>query len=124
MTFVSGVTTVTLNGAIYPFTYTLDRHQSVGISGDGTARVYDRGPTEQYIGIQLRDDHSNLTNIRSFIETTLVFRKNTFTFTPDSGVDVGNGDGGAVTVRYWGGTFMESQNFYHGYYYDIILRVE
>ena len=125
MTFVSGATTVTFTGTLYPTEYESERHQNYGESGDGTIRVYDRSVKVQFIRIDVRDDHDNLTNIRSFIEDTVKMRHTTFTYTPDAGHNVGNGDGGAITVRYWLSNFIERQTSYHIYRYPTItLRRE
>ena len=123
-TFVKSGTTVTFSYIGYPTAYTSKPHQNMGISEDGTVRVYDRGVTEKYITLKIKDYHANLTNIRSFIETTANFAQNTFTFTPDSGHNAGNGDGGAQTVRYVDSNFIETQPVYQIYSYTIRLRVE
>jgi len=124
MTFTRGSTTLTLDGAIYPFELNFEHHQNVGIAEDCTARVYDRSITEKFIAIKFKDYQANLTNIRNFVTTEAVFSKNTFTFTPDSGVDAGAGAGVAVTVRYWTEKFRERMVSWQKYDYDMILRVE
>ena len=125
-TFVLGGSTITFTGFIFPFVHTYSHHQNRDIAEDGTARVYDRGVTERFIGINLNEkNHTNATtNLRTFIITTVTFSLTTFTFTPDAGMNVGNGDGGAVTVRFWGGSLVEHQWAYQKYDYDILLRVE
>ena len=124
MTFTKGSTTVTINGAIYPFELEFKHHQNVGVAEDGTVRVYDRGLTEKFIGIKFRDKDTNLSAIRSFITSTVKFAKETFTFTPDPDMDAGAGKGTAVTVRYWTDQFKERLFNYNKYEYDMILRVE
>lgn len=124
MTFTKNATTVTFNGAMYPVPYKSEPHQNYGESEDGTIRVYDRNVKVQYIELSIKDDHANLTNIRSFIETTANYRQNTFTFTPDTGHNAGAGDATAITVRYWDSNFVENQSSYHIYKYKIILRRE
>ncbi|HEA19667.1 hypothetical protein LCGC14_1529940 [marine sediment metagenome] len=125
-TFVLGGSTITFTGFIFPFVHTYEHHQNIGVAEDGSVKAYDRSVTERFIGIKLNEkNHTNATtNLRTFIITTVTFTKDTFTFTPDSGMNVGNGDGGAVTVRWWGGSLVESQWAYQKYAYDIILRVE
>ncbi len=124
MTFTKDATTVTFDGALWPLDYESMPHQNTGISEDGTVRVYDRNVTEKFIHLEIKDYHDNINNIRSFIETIIKFKKETFTFTPDSEVDVGNGDGGAITVRYWNSNFIEKQIAYHRYTYIMTLRRE
>lgn len=125
-TFVLGGTTVTFTGFVFPFIHTYDHHQNIGRAEDGSVKAYDRSVTERFIRINLKEkNHTNATtNLRNFIITTVTFGKLTFTFTPDAGMNVGNGDGGAVTVRWWAGNLVESQWAYQKYAYDILLRVE
>lgn len=125
-TFVLGGDTVTFTGFIFPFKYTQDHHQNIGVAEDATVRAYDRGVTERFIGIKLNEkDHTNATtNLRTFIITTVTFSKDTFTFTPDAGINVGAGDGNAVTVRYWARSLVENQWAFQKYAFDIVLRVE
>jgi len=125
MTFNKDTTTVTFNGVILPADYKSLRHQNRGISGNGAVRVYDRSVLEEFITIAIKEPHSNLTNIRNFINTTIKHSLESFTFTPDSAHNVGNGDGGAITVRYWDPIpFKETQGPYHKYKYVITLRRE
>ena len=124
MTFANNGTSVTFSGIIYPVPYSSRGLQSWGTSKDGTVRVYDGDLNEEFISLLIKDDHSNLADIRSFIQVTAVYRKNTFTFTPDAGHNVGNGDGGAITVRYWEDRFTETQYIYQLYRYEYLLRKE
>ena len=125
-TFVLGGTTVTFTGFVWPFEHTLEHHQNVGRAEDASVKVYDRNVTERFIGINLNEkSHSNMTtDLRDFLTTTVKFSLLTFTFTPDAGINVGNGDAGAVTVRWWGGSLLEHQWAFQKYRVDILLRVE
>jgi len=124
MTFSSGGTTVTFNGALFPANYESKAHQNAGEAEDGTVRVYDRNVLVEFVHLEIKDDHDNLLNIRNFIHNTAEFKLNAFTFTPDSNHNVGNGDGGAITVRYWGSNFIERQYKSQLYKYTMILRRE
>lgn len=124
MTFSKSGITVTFNAVLYPANYEGSRHQNFGLSEDGTCRVYDRNVREALIHLIIKDTHTNLEAIREFIMQTVSQRLYTFTFTPDTNHNVGNGDGGALTVRYWASNFMEKQYAYHRYQYEIILRKE
>ena len=124
MTFSYNGNTVTFDGALFPISYESQRHQNVGVSEDGTALVYDRNVLEEFIHLEIKDDHDNLTNIRNFINTIVKMQLYAFTFTPDSNINVGNGDGGAITVRYWASNFVEKQQIYHRYVYAMTLRRE
>lgn len=122
--FVKGSITITFRLTILPLSNEYQRFQNVGISGDGTVRIYDRETEEQFVRILFKDIHSNLSAIRSFIRTTVKMRRETFIFTPDANVNVGNGDGGAIIVRYWNSNFIENQVNYQKYNYEMILRKE
>lgn len=123
-TFVSGQTTITFNAICYPFVYEAERSQNFGESEDGTVRVYDRNVKVEYVKLEIKDTHTNLTALRTFIMDTVKLRNTTFTFTPDAGINAGNADAGAITVRYWGSNFVESQYVYHRYKYIMVLRRE
>lgn len=125
-TFVLGGDTVTFTGFIFPFMHSYDHHQNIGVAEDATVRAYDRGVTERFIGIKLNEkNHTNaITNLRTFIITTVTFSKTTFTFTPDPGINVGAGDGSAVTVRWWNSKLVENQWAFQKYAFDFVLRVE
>jgi hypothetical protein len=125
-TFVLGGSTITFTGFVFPFNYSHEHHQNIGVAEDASVKAYDRSVTERFIGIKLNEkDHTNATtNLRTFIITTVTFSKLTFTFTPDTGINVGNGDGGAVTVRWWSPSLLENQWMFQKYAFDMILRVE
>lgn len=123
MTFKTGAYTLTFTGHLWPFEFEYGRAQNFGIAEDGTLRVYDRGYNEEFIRLEIDDTHANLTGMRIFIKDYLKFMKTAFTFTPESNINVGNGDGGAVTVNLWQTNIIEKQESYHKYRYFIILRV-
>ena len=124
MTITSGANTVTFDATLYPVNRQVQRHQSYSISGDGTARVKDRAIKNEMFTLLIKDDHDNLSNIRSFIENKVKLRLTAFTLTPDPGVNLGNGDGGAVTVRYWDSNFIETQYTYQRYKYTMQFQIE
>ena len=124
MTFQLGATTVTIDAMLFPVERRATRHQTFSTAGDGTRRVYDRGFNDENIKLVIKDDHDNLTNIRTFIEDTVKMRLTPFTLTPDSGVDLGNGDGTGITARYWDSNFIETMVSWHQYRYILQIRKE
>lgn len=121
MTFYDGSTTVTLNGSIYPIEISWAKNQLIGVSADKQIKARTRFGSVKMIKIVLHDGHLNHDNIRDFIINEVVFRKKTFTFTPDSNIDVGQGDGVATTVRFWGSNFVENMVAWHNYRYEMTL---
>jgi len=116
--------TITVFGMLYPVSVEWSRRQNRCVTEAGTARVYDRESSEKFARIVLKNDHSNVADMRKFIEENCLMSSNTFVLTPDSGCDIGNGAGGATVVRYWASNFIEKQQPYHVYRYEIIVRLE
>lgn len=111
MIFTKGSSTLTVT-AIYPVTIDYNPHQNRGVSENDTVRVYNRGDHGEIITIPLRIKDNELTNLRTWIKNTILFSYHQFYVTPDSGHDIGNGDGGSVLVRWWDDTFTETRSNY------------
>ena len=109
MTFVSGGTTVTLRGTKYPFSQPKRRIQNRGETADGSAKVYNFDVDLHYVDLVLAMSAAEESDLRSFFETTVDFSLTEFTFTPESGMDLGNGDGGAVLCHLWQDDFDPPQ---------------
>jgi len=123
MTFTKSPTTLTLSGSLYPCSVEFKQQQLAGISADGDVLIRDRsGADEVFVKIVLPAKHNNYDSIRDFITDTVKMRKETFTFTPDSGVDVGAGDGVGIYVKYWSDNFTERMRAWGSFVYEIILR--
>lgn len=122
MTFAYGPTSVQLHGIIMPYPLRVQRLNSVGLAADGIVKVRDEGVVESYIDIVIREDHDVIYQVRSFLKETVKLAKLPFTVTPDAGVDLGAGDGVALTVHYWSSDFMESMFAWHQYEYNLMLR--
>jgi hypothetical protein len=123
-TFSKDATTIQITATLYPVQYEGQRSQNFGESEDGTVRVYDRSVKVEYIHLQIKETHTNMSLLRAFIMDTVALRKETFTYTPDPDQNVGNSDGGAITVRFWSSNFIEEQYIYHRYKYTMVLRRE
>lgn len=124
MTFVYSGTTVTVTGAIYPVDRKVTRKQNRLKAENGAAIVYDRDQEQAFIAINLTGTHAEHVDIRNFFIGSVLFQKYAFTLTPDTGVNLGNGDGVAVTARYFSSNFVETMAQYHSYSYQLLLRIE
>lgn len=111
LTHVTGTvtTTVTLPGALLPFDQSTNRDQTMGVTANGSVKVYDNAVNEYFVSAKFRLTSAQRTSLRDFIRTTVKFAYATFNLTPDAGVDIGGGDATAVAVRYWDKTWQESQ---------------
>ncbi|MCL4305064.1 hypothetical protein KJZ99_04070 [bacterium] len=106
MTLQYSSTTVTLTGrtgARKPLDVQPERLQSVGEYEDGTIEVYDRDVVVWLATFEIRGmSQSKLAELRNFFLHTVKGSKHQFTLTPDSGVDLGAGNGVAVTCQLFG----------------------
>lgn len=102
MTFAYGGTTITLPAAEGKRTsLELERWQNCITCGNGSAKTYDHEVTEYWIELGFAVGYTKLVELRNFIRNTIKFKKNAFTFTPDSGFDAGSGKGVAITANLW-----------------------
>jgi len=107
MTLTKDATIVELPGALFGLEYGIEHYQHTGESEGGDAKVYDHQVNRYIIKASVRISDSQRADLRSFIRDTIVFAKETFTLTPDSGIDLGAGAGNDVTVRYWPSSYKE-----------------
>ncbi len=121
MIWTKSATAITVNGTIYPLPTQWQKKQNVFKFENGSVAVYDRGKLEVFYRLQLAAN-SNYATIRNFIRNTIVFRKYSFTVTPDAGVDLGYGDGVDTPVRYWSDNLDDENIGYGSRRYEIILR--
>lgn len=122
MTFSYGATSVQVHGIIMPFQLAMQRHNSVGLAANGVVKVRDEGVVESFIDVMIRENHDAMYQIRHFFKETVKLSKLPFTLSPDPGVDLGAGDGVALTVHFWSSDFMESMFAWHQYEYNLRLR--
>lgn len=96
-------TTVTLTGRIEP-RFPLDiqpvRQQNVGEYEDGELETYDRDVTVWTATFEIRGmTQAQLASLRNFFVNIVKGSKNAFTLTPGASVDLGAGNGTAVTCK-------------------------
>ena len=101
MTWVRGGTSVSITTTGYPLKTDWGQKQNRIRMENGDVDVYDRGKLEVFYTFTIRLTQSTFAALQTFIRDTLAYRYNTFTLTPDSGVDLGLGDGVAITARNW-----------------------
>jgi len=101
MIFSHASGSVTLKGALFPEHQPKFHMQTKGFAADGTAIVYDHATDIHYIDVTIRDTRAVFGSLRTFIESTVSWSKETFSATPDSTVDWGSGLGSVVTVKFW-----------------------
>lgn len=117
-------TTVTLTGRIeprFPLDIQPDRLQNVGEYEDGTLEVDDREVTVWTVTFEIRGmTQAQLATLRNFFQNIVKGSKEQFTLTPGASVDLGAGNGTAVTVqligklpphRLYGAPALYSQRF-------------
>jgi hypothetical protein len=93
---------VVVSGIIYPILLLYSKRQSIGIATSGVAKITSFGVEEVFIKIRLKKENILVAqNLRNFIRNTANYCANTFNLVPDSNIDLGNGPGIAITVRYW-----------------------
>ena len=109
MLFISGATTVTLNGC-QPQTNlpNIEARQTRDVAEDGTVYVYDKTTREWFFELKLRVSNSQRSAVRSFFHTVVQYSKTAFSLTPDAGIDLGKGAGVQLTnVRLWQDGYSE-----------------
>lgn len=99
MTFSKNATSIIVKGAQLPFPRNETPSQNRIIAESGKAYVYTRGWFDLTLQVQIKDSAANIESLRAFLKS---YYNTTFTYTPDAGVNAGNGNGVAVTVRLWG----------------------
>lgn len=124
MVLAHDLTSITISATLYPVVDTYNRFQNRLITGDGGAKVFDRGTEIQFLELQFRETHDKIKLIRDFVRNDVVFALHAFALTPEPDQDIGNGDGNGIYVRYWSDNFSYTQGFYHNYIYSMTLKKE
>lgn len=96
ISFIKDAVTVTISkNPSFGSEFYFDRkNQSIEETVDGTLRVYDAGPTILMGNIILKYvSKTEGDALISFIKSTIVFSKETFTIDPPAGTDLGGGAG-------------------------------
>jgi len=124
MKFSKGGNEVVFDADLYPVIYEARRAQRRDVSANGAPYVRDLNFKTRFVTLALKNKHAKITALRSFIMDVCRFRLYTFTVTPPAGINLGEGDAGETTVRYWDSNFVEKQNVYQRYRYEMTLKIE
>ena len=109
----------------YPLEKIYKNYQSVGISSSGIVKIATYDLEEQYIVLRLKDkDKATAELLREYIRAIAEYSLNTIVITADEWVDLGTGDGLAITVRYWSDNFEEVSNKQEYHEFKFTFRVE
>lgn len=103
----SPAATVDLPGPEFGHTYRVERYQNIGIAENGDVLAYDKQVNSYWIKCRIQCSYAGATALRDFLTSTVKFGYATFSLTPDNGVDIGNGLGGSVAVRWIPGIYEE-----------------
>lgn len=122
MTFASGATTLTINRCHYPVTQSVEHRDTVGETENGTVYAYDFDTDIRIIKMQVSGDETFRAALESFYLTTVNGRTNTFTVTPDSGINLGAGAGAVITARFWDNGIDEVLSAWNLYRMQITIR--
>lgn len=101
MTFTLGSIVITMRGTQLPFERSEQRRQIKLVTAGGTPIVYDRGWSTKIITLVIDDLESVIEDALDFLNVTVLESVTPFAYTPDAGVDAGNGAGNSVSVRCW-----------------------
>ena len=106
MTFTRLGNSVTVKGVQLPFARSESPMQNMMTAINGKVFVYNRNWREDLIQIKVIDSIANIETLRAWMQANIVGSLNSFTLTPDTGVNAGNGNGQPVTVRIWGDAML------------------
>lgn len=108
MSTVIGSVTINRNPA-YGTTWAASRINQVSVeTADGGFAVYDAG-VKIIRGVLVLNavDKTEGDSLRTYLEDTAIFQKNTFTIDPPANTDLGAGAGTAITVNFDGGQSLD-----------------
>jgi hypothetical protein len=69
-------------------------------------------------------EYDRLILLKNYLTGSSNYRKNTFQIIPDSDVDLGNGLGITISVRYWSDEFVYTLDSAGGYSLTLLFRKE
>ena len=117
ITFVKGATTwAPSNNPLFPGSREFQRVQIEGRTDGDQAYVYDKGGEARIFALAFRIGETDKDNLLSFIRTTVVYGRETFTYNDE--------DAGAHTVRYVGGTLHTEEIAPAVFDVSLVLREE
>jgi hypothetical protein len=115
---------VQISGIVYPIKLLFVRHQSVGISASGTVKVSTLFE-DLFIVLKIeKTEASTAQNLCNYIRNTANFKSTVFTITPDTNIDLGNGLGISINVRYWSDNIIYSADSGNLFSFELIFRKE
>jgi hypothetical protein len=87
----------------------------------GEVKNYPAGYEEIFIEIQVKTfDHEKVSALKNFLSETAEYKNNSFRIIPEAGIDLSNGLGISILVRYWSDEFAYSYDK-DGFYNSILL---
>lgn len=104
MSTIIGTVTINRNPSNESDFWKIRLQQDLVRTADGGRAVYDSGPTELHGVLVIANvAKSEADSLRTYLVSTAVYQKNSFTITPPSGVDIGGVDGVALSTCYFDG---------------------
>ena len=97
---------VQISGIVYPIRLIYRKRQSRGVSVSGVTKIVSFGFEETFIIIRLQKENISIAqNLYNYIRDTANYSANCLNITPDPDIDLSNGTGNIITVRYWSDDF-------------------
>ena len=113
---INPTVTIDLPGELLPVIREFKRWQNIGISEDGSIKVFDRGVEEIFFLISLGPlTESKMQELEDFLRTTVKFRLNPFEIETQDGI---------FKVRFWDEVFKKEERVYQKYWVKFRLRKE
>jgi hypothetical protein len=108
MSITIGSVTITKNPN-YPVDWWPERfNQSSQDTADGGRKTYDNGPNVIYGTLIIRHvDQAEGDSLRTYLDSTTIFEKESFTVSPPANTNLGKGKGTAMQVFFNGGNSLE-----------------
>ena len=116
MSIIIGTQTITRNPSLGTVWNVRRINQSTVQLADGSWVTYDNGANILMGTIQLKNvSGAQAESFRTWLISTAVFEKNSFTITPPANTDLGSGDGVAITTAFYdGGPTTDGVLFFAG----------
>jgi hypothetical protein len=116
---------IQIEGIIYPIKLLYKKTQSRGVAMSGAVKIASSNFEDIFISIKIMKKNLIVAqNLRSYIRNMINYSSNTLEILPDADIDLGNGVGNSITVRYWSDNFdyvYEKGNLFD---FEFIFRKE